>query len=250
METLKSRAKTDPFNVAATVIFALAILHTFAAGFFIKLAHKHEHLHDEALKQRGIRDAELDQVVDHRRMRQARIAAPQLLGDDRVTHGQALDMGLVDHRIGHRHLRRRIIAPVERRVHHHRFRHGKGRVAGVERLIPPRRADLVAHQRIRPAQPPRQPHGIGVQKQLVRVEPVPLTRLEFLLLRELMEHVGQSVGKGQLLASVWGYDFDVDTNVVDVFVGYLRRKLDAAGMPGAIETVRGVGYRIFDEATS
>ena len=38
--------------------------------------------------------------------------------------------------------------------------------------------------------------------------PVALTRLEFLLLRELMEHAGQSVGKGQLLASVWGYDFD------------------------------------------
>ena len=56
METLKSRAQADPFNVAATIIFALAILHTFAAGFFIKLAHKYEHLHDKALKQRGIRD--------------------------------------------------------------------------------------------------------------------------------------------------------------------------------------------------
>lgn len=58
METLKSRAQADPFNVAATIIFGLAILHTFAAGFFIKLAHKYEHLHDEALKKRGIRDAE------------------------------------------------------------------------------------------------------------------------------------------------------------------------------------------------
>ncbi len=64
METLKSRAQTDPFNVAATVIFALAILHTFAAGFFIKLAHKHEHLHDEAMKKRGIRDAEHPDGVD------------------------------------------------------------------------------------------------------------------------------------------------------------------------------------------
>jgi hypothetical protein len=58
VETLKSRAQTDPFNVTATIIFALAIMHTFAAGFFIKLAHKYEHLHDEALKQRGVRDAE------------------------------------------------------------------------------------------------------------------------------------------------------------------------------------------------
>jgi hypothetical protein len=58
METLRSRAKADPFNVAATVIFALAILHTFAAGFFIKLAHKYERLHDQALRKRGVRDAE------------------------------------------------------------------------------------------------------------------------------------------------------------------------------------------------
>jgi hypothetical protein len=58
METLQSRAKADPFNVAATIIFALAILHTFAAGFFIKLAHKYERLHDQALRKRGIRDAE------------------------------------------------------------------------------------------------------------------------------------------------------------------------------------------------
>ena len=55
--------------------------------------------------------------------------------------------------------------------------------------------------------------------------PVPLTRLEFLLLRELMEHAGQSVGKGQLLASVWGYDFDPGSNVVDVCVRRLRSKL-------------------------
>src|ERR1700687_5468184 len=55
--------------------------------------------------------------------------------------------------------------------------------------------------------------------------PVPLTRLEFLLLRELMEHVGQSVTKGQLLASVWGYDFDPGSNVVDVCVRRIRSKL-------------------------
>src|SRR5580700_10720782 len=52
--------------------------------------------------------------------------------------------------------------------------------------------------------------------------PVPLTRLEFLLLRELAEHAGQSVPKGQLLASVWGYDFDPGSNVVDVCVRRLR----------------------------
>jgi DNA-binding response OmpR family regulator len=70
--------------------------------------------------------------------------------------------------------------------------------------------------------------------------PVALTRLEFLLLRELMEHTGQSVGKGQLLASVWGYDFDPGSNVVDVCVRRLRSKLGFE----LIKTVRGEGYRL------
>ncbi len=70
--------------------------------------------------------------------------------------------------------------------------------------------------------------------------PVPLTRLEFLLLRELIEHPGRSVGKGQLLASVWGYDFDPGSNVVDVCVRRLRSKLGFE----LIKTVRGEGYRI------
>jgi len=71
---------------------------------------------------------------------------------------------------------------------------------------------------------------------------VPLTRLEFLLLRELAEHVGQSVPKGQLLASVWGYDFDPGSNVVDVCVRRLRSKLGF----GLIKTVRGEGYQLVD----
>lgn len=70
--------------------------------------------------------------------------------------------------------------------------------------------------------------------------PVALTRLEFLLLRELIEHAGHSVGKGQLLASVWGYDFDPGSNVVDVCVRRLRSKLGF----DLIKTVRGEGYRL------
>jgi DNA-binding response OmpR family regulator len=69
---------------------------------------------------------------------------------------------------------------------------------------------------------------------------VPLTRLEFLLLRELAEHAGQSVPKGQLLATVWGYDFDPGSNVVDVCVRRLRSKLGF----GLIKTVRGEGYQL------
>ena len=70
--------------------------------------------------------------------------------------------------------------------------------------------------------------------------PVALTRLEFLLLRELMEHPGQSVAKDQLLASVWGYDFDPGSNVVDVCIRRLRSKLGF----DLIKTVRGEGYRL------
>ena len=70
--------------------------------------------------------------------------------------------------------------------------------------------------------------------------PVPLTRLEFLLLRELAEHYGQSVPKGRLLASVWGYDFDPGSNVVDVCVRRLRSKLGF----DLIKTVRGEGYQL------
>jgi DNA-binding response OmpR family regulator len=72
--------------------------------------------------------------------------------------------------------------------------------------------------------------------------PVPLTRLEFLLLRELAEHVGHSVPKGKLLATVWGYDFDPGSNVVDVCVRRLRSKLGFE----LIKTVRGEGYQLVD----
>ena len=70
--------------------------------------------------------------------------------------------------------------------------------------------------------------------------PIALTRLEFLLLKELMEHAGQSVRKDQLLASIWGYDFDPGSNVVDVCVRRLRSKLGF----GLIKTVRGTGYQL------
>ena len=70
--------------------------------------------------------------------------------------------------------------------------------------------------------------------------PVALTRLEFLLLRELMGHAGHSVPKDQLLASIWGYDFDPGSNVVDVCVRRLRSKLGF----DLIKTVRGAGYRL------
>src|SRR6185437_13358080 len=70
--------------------------------------------------------------------------------------------------------------------------------------------------------------------------PVALTRLEFLCLRALMERAGGAVTKSELLASVWGIDFDPGSNLVDVCIRRLRAKLGFA----LIETVRGEGYRL------
>lgn len=67
---------------------------------------------------------------------------------------------------------------------------------------------------------------------------------EFALLEYLMRHPGQVLKRQQLLDSVWGIDFDAGSNVVDVYVSYLRRKLDEPGLPSVIETVRGAGYRV------
>jgi two-component system, OmpR family, response regulator QseB len=70
-------------------------------------------------------------------------------------------------------------------------------------------------------------------------ETVELSAREFELLRTFLQHADQVLSREQLLARVWGYDYDPGSNVVDVYVGYLRRKLGGAHF----ETVRGVGYR-------
>jgi DNA-binding response OmpR family regulator len=70
--------------------------------------------------------------------------------------------------------------------------------------------------------------------------PVPLTRLEFLLLKELANHAGQPVPKSKLLATVWGYEFDPGSNIVNVCVQRLRLKLGF----DLIKTVRGEGYQV------
>ena len=71
-----------------------------------------------------------------------------------------------------------------------------------------------------------------------------LTRVEFDLLLALAEQGGSALTRRDLLAAVWGYRFDPGTNVVDVHVGRLRRKLELAGGAGLIRTVRGVGYAL------
>ncbi len=69
-----------------------------------------------------------------------------------------------------------------------------------------------------------------------------LTRREFDLLHAFAAHAGQVLTRGQLLELVWGYDFPVQDNAVDVFVGYLRRKLEEHGEPRVVQTIRGVGF--------
>ncbi len=71
-----------------------------------------------------------------------------------------------------------------------------------------------------------------------------LTRREFDLLEVFVRHPGQVLSREQLLRLVWGYASDVETNVVDVFVGYVRRKLEAAGESRTLHTVRGVGWAL------
>jgi DNA-binding response OmpR family regulator len=73
---------------------------------------------------------------------------------------------------------------------------------------------------------------------------VTLSSTEFELLVHLMRHHGQVVSREQILTAVWGYEHDPATNVVDVYVGYLRRKLRGSGEPVPIFTVRSVGYRL------
>lgn len=79
--------------------------------------------------------------------------------------------------------------------------------------------------------------------------PVALSTTEFELLVYLMRHRGQVLSREQILSTVWGYQHDPTTNVVDVYIGYLRRKLARSDSPAPIHTVRRVGYRL-DESPS
>ena len=88
--------------------------------------------------------------------------------------------------------------------------------------------------------------AIDVDRRTAAVNGVDLqlTRREFDLLTVLARNRDLVLSRFTLLEKVWGYNFDVETNVVDVFVGYLRRKLAAAGATDVIRTVRGVGFVI------
>jgi DNA-binding response OmpR family regulator len=74
----------------------------------------------------------------------------------------------------------------------------------------------------------------------VQGKTIELSAREYTMLEVLMRHAGQVLSREQLLSHVWGYDHDPGSNVVDVYVGYLRKKLG----PDVIETARGMGYRL------
>ncbi len=86
------------------------------------------------------------------------------------------------------------------------------------------------------------PAGHAVRR---RDQPIALTRTEFLLLELFMRHPRQVLTRTIVFERVWGYDFGPASNSLEVYVGYLRRKL---GEPRLIQTVRGVGYVLREEA--
>ncbi len=78
---------------------------------------------------------------------------------------------------------------------------------------------------------------------------ITLSTTEYTLLEYFLRHPMQVLLRDQLMEHVWGYDFDGESNVLEVYVGYLRRKLEAGGAPRLIQTVRGAGYMLrADEA--
>jgi two-component system response regulator MprA len=76
--------------------------------------------------------------------------------------------------------------------------------------------------------------------------PVRLTPKEFLLLELFLRHPGRVLTRSEIYERVWGYDFGTGSNSLGVYVGYLRRKLEAGGEPRLIQTVRGVGYALLE----
>jgi len=75
-------------------------------------------------------------------------------------------------------------------------------------------------------------------------QPVALTRTEFLLLELFLRHPRQVLTRSVVFENVWGYDFGPASNSLEVYVGYLRRKLEVDGEARVIQTVRGVGYAL------
>jgi len=112
----------------------------------------------------------------------------------------------------------------------------------------------------------RQPLSVSQQSSLIQAADLKMNLLtrqvwragreinlqpkEFQILRYLMEHPQQVVTRTLLFEAVWDYDFDPQTNVIDVHVARLRKKVESDDLPPILETIRGVGYRLVDKTTS
>jgi DNA-binding response OmpR family regulator len=77
---------------------------------------------------------------------------------------------------------------------------------------------------------------------------VPLTRTEFVLLEMLMRNAGRVITRARMIEAVWGYERDIESNTLDVFIRQLRAKIDLPGSLKLIQTVRGIGYALREEA--
>lgn len=78
-------------------------------------------------------------------------------------------------------------------------------------------------------------------------QPVDLTQKEFALLELLLRNKGKITRRTRIIEKIWDVNFDRDTSVIDVYINFLRKKLDDPGQPSFIQTVRGVGYRVNDD---
>ncbi len=86
--------------------------------------------------------------------------------------------------------------------------------------------------------------NLETHKVLYQEKTIALTKREFELLNFLMENNDKIVSRTQILQKVWGYNFEPGTKLVEVYIRYLRKKLDQDGLPSLIESLRGIGYRL------
>jgi two-component system, OmpR family, response regulator NblR len=87
---------------------------------------------------------------------------------------------------------------------------------------------------------------IGTRRAIYNSKAIDLTMKEFELLKFLMEHPREVLTREQILENVWGYDFMGESNVIEVYIRYLRLKIEEEGQKRLIQTVRGVGYVLRD----
>jgi two-component system response regulator MprA len=87
---------------------------------------------------------------------------------------------------------------------------------------------------------------LAARRATRRGRAIDLSTTEFELLAHFLRHPDQVLSRDQIMARVWGHDFAGESNVIEVYVGYLRRKLEAGGESRLIQTVRGAGYVLRD----